>query len=213
MRRIASLAATVALAAGCTTTVSGTGSVDVPPGGSTPSDHPRSAGPAEPLVDKVIDPPAGATPWHTPWARNRTPTPRQFVAHVYRPGFVNTQVYWLEDEGIRHVAHATWYAPDRDQVDMVLLQFDSVEGAVARYRSATDPLHYSIGVGIKSFAVPGKPHAVAYYDPHPDQLGNVRAYLYCRVGAVVIEEFYFSPGRIRTHDAIAWMRAQRAALK
>jgi hypothetical protein len=210
----------LALAA-CTATISGRGSVGagVPSGSGTstsPSSFPSNPGPTEPpvhrsLVERLVDPPPGSVPWHKAWARNRTPTVRQFVAHVYPDPYVDTQVNLLKGQGIRRIAHETWYAPDADQADMILLQFDSVSGARSRYLAAT--YAKQLTPGIKKFVVPGSPRAVGYYHPELDKLGNVFAIVYARVGTVVVEEFYFSPAHIRTADAGAWIRGQLEALR
>lgn len=132
------------------------------------------------------------------------------MAHDYPRQYVDTEVGLLKAQGLRRVAHETWYAPDNDQADMVLLEFDSARGAQSRYLHATYAKKFS--PGIKHFVVPGSPRAIAYYHPQLDKLGNVLAIVYARVGTIVVEEFYFSPARIRKADAIAWMKGQLAVL-
>jgi len=226
VRRIALLVTVLLIAAACTSTVTGSGTVGgglgspnssartvTPPVSSGPS-SPDTSGPSgvtHSLVGQLIEPPPGAHPWHSGWAHNRTPSVRQFVAHVYPHDYVDAQVSLLNAEGIRRVAHETWYAPDADQADVVLLEFDNEGGAHARYLAATYAKRQT--AGIKKFVVPGSPRAVGYYHAELDRLGNVAAIVYGQVHNVVVEEFYFSPARIRTTDAIAWMHEQLAALK
>ena len=226
---MALLVTVLLVATACTSTVTGSGTVGAGlarPNTSTPTTTPpASSGPSSPsspapsgpsggthtLVGQLIDPPAGAHAWHSGWAHNRTPSVREFVAHVYPHDYVDAQVNLLKAEGIRRVAHETWYAPDADQADVVLLEFGTEGGAQARYVAATYAKRQT--PGIKKFVVPGSPQAVGYYHAELDRLGNVAAIVYGQVHNVVVEEFYFSPARIRTTDAIAWMQEQLAALK
>lgn len=222
MRRWLRAAAPLALIAlvGCTSTVSGTGTLGAGLGSSAspgagggsapPTSFPTGTNTPRPttsrLADLLVDPPAGAQPWRSAWARDRTPTVQEFVTAAYPKQYVDLEVTLLRAQGLRHIAHVTWLAPDDDQADMVLLQFGSESGARARYRMATSAKAHS--PGIRQFVVPGTPRAVGFYHPTVDRLGNVIAVVYSRVGSVVVEEFYYSPRQIRTADAKTWMRAQ-----
>lgn len=221
MRKLVALITALMAATACASTISGNGTVGsdlLNPSSPAPdssatvpsSSPPPPAHLSGPLTDKLVDPPTGARPWDSGWARNRTPTVRQFVAHDYPRPYVDHEVNLLKAQGLRRVAHETWYAPDADQADMVLLEFDSTRGARARYLNATFAKKFS--PGIKHFAVPGSPRGNAYYHPQLDKLGNVLAIVYGRVENIVVEEFYFSPARIRKADAITWMQGQLAAL-
>ena len=182
---------------------------------ATPSAPPSTASrsstaPAgKPLVDRLMTPPPGSVPWTTPWARLRTPTVRQFVERAYPANVVTTVVRLLTSYGLQEIAHETWYAPDRDQADMILFRFRDAAGAGDRYLSATRAKRDQPGV--RSFTVPGT-SAIGYYDRKPDDLGNIRAIVYGLRGSIVVEEFYYSPKRLRPADARTWIKAQLARL-
>jgi len=122
---------------------------------------------------------------------------------------VDAVVGLLHSYHLQQIAHETWYAPDRDQADMILFRFADESGALERFTAATQAKRDSPGT--RSFAVPGT-SAVGYYDKKPDDLGNIRAIVYALRGRVVVEEFYFSPKQLRPADARAWIKAQLARL-
>jgi hypothetical protein len=157
-----------------------------------------------------MDPPAGSHPWSSDWARMRTPTVRQFVVWDYGSLYVEQQISLLDAEGLRYIAHETWLAPDGDQADMLLMQFADAAGAQSRYLYAT--VARRSAAGMRTFHAPHEPRVVGFYRPKLDRLGNVVAIMYAQVHQYVVEEFYYSPARIRTADAIAWMRTQLARL-
>jgi hypothetical protein len=228
VRRIGAVAIALLLAA-CSTTVTGQGTVGSPP--ADPSSAQRSTSPtsfpspsassggapssAAPspaygsLVDQLMTPPAGSVPWTSAWARNRTPTIEQFVRWAYPADVVSAEVRLLRSYGLEEIAHETWFALNHDQADMILFRFRDEHGAIERYVGATQAKRKS--PGIRSFTVPGT-SAIGYYHPELDRLGNVTAIVYALHGRTVVEEFYYSPKRLRPADARAWLKAQLARL-
>ena len=156
-----------------------------------------------------MTPPVGSTPWRSAWARNRTPTVEQFVREAYPASAVSNELALFRYYGLQDIAHETWYAPDRNQADMILFRFATETGAIQRFTGASHAKSQSPGV--RSFPVPGT-SALGYYDPTVDKLGNVLAIVYARKGRLVVEEFYYSPDKLRPADARAWITAQLARL-
>ena len=158
-----------------------------------------------------MTPPAGSVPFNSAWARNHTPTVAQFTAWDYGPTDAARETARLEAERLARIAHETWVAPDSDQADMVLLQFKDPTGALSRFLGATTA--EADAAGVRPFAVPSVAGALGYYHTALDSVGNVRAVLYATVGDTVVEEFYFSPARLRPADAIAWLGEQVKLLR
>lgn len=225
-RRVTVLAvlAVLSLATACAaSTVAGTGTLapsastsgspDFPstPPTSPPSSPTTSSGvPPADLTALLLPAPSGSHPWRGAWARNVTPTVEQWVSEVYAEGNRAGVIAQLIEQGINSIAHRTWIADDDNQADLVLLSFDSPDGALKRYDVATSAK--SKVTGVTPFEIPGVDHAIGYADPTTDSLGNVPAIVYAVKNDVVIELFYYSAGQLRTGDAITWTQGQAKRL-
>ncbi|MDT4959076.1 MAG: hypothetical protein QOD31_2875 [Pseudonocardiales bacterium] len=221
--------AVLALLTGCASVVNGDGgaatdarttatATATPTGTSSPADTPTtsataatSAGsapatPATNLADLLAPAPPGSRPWDTPWSNNNTPTLDEFVAHVYPAKSTELATSQLKAQGIEDIAHLTWISTDANQADTILLRFATPAGAVSRYRSATTAKGQDTGQ--LHFDLPSFTEAVGYYSPVLDELGDVRTIVYGRVGAIVVEVFFYSPAKLDKAAAIAATTAQ-----
>jgi hypothetical protein len=201
VRRVAALALALACLSlsACAATVSGH-PVTAPGTPSTTATAPGTLG------DLLIAGPSGSHPWGTAWASDQLPTTDEFTARVYADADRATESARLRAQGVIAIAHRTWVASDSNQADVVLLQFDSADGATSRLRGVVSAK--AATQNIQSFTVPNLPDVIGYYDAVIDEDGNYRAIVYGRKSAIVMELFYYCPAPFSTADAISWATAQ-----
>jgi hypothetical protein len=166
---------------------------------SSTSTTSKPTDPVTDLRDLLAPGPPDSHPWGTAWSNNGTPTVGQFVAHVYPASAAAGAKASLRSQGIRDIAHRTWVGK-ANQADDVLLRFEAPEGARARYESVAAA--QAGAPGEHKFAIPGPRRAVGFFDPKLDDLGNVRTIIYGQVGTVVMELFFYSPGKLDKDAAV-----------
>lgn len=182
---------------------------------STPT--PTSTTPAPPAVEltSLLEPrPAGAHGWSNAWGHTKQPTPRQFAKQFYpadsRAGVIAT----LRAEGLTGIAHQTWIATDASQIDIVLMRFGSSSGALHRYAAVTSGT--ASRSDVSAFNVGSYPHgeAAGFRESGQDSDGYVRARTYGRLNGstIVVEAFFFSPGKFAKGDLVLWTDRQLARL-
>lgn len=215
------LSAVLLTAAACARTVDGTGvalglgpssaSRSAPSAQPTvPAPPPLGTGrdwPAAQLAGRLMPAPGGSTPWHGTWAATVSPTVTQFVNQLYPASSRAAEIAFLHGEGLTGIAHRTWFASDGNGVDIVLLAFTDDVGARSRYLVASHGK--ASRSDVTSFEVSG---GAGYTEAALDPDGFIRSFVFGVVGNVVLEEFYFSPARPSTADAVAWTRTQLARL-
>ena len=114
-------------------------------------------------------------------------------------------------DGETALAHVDWNAVDGDDVDLVLLEFNSIKGAQAwnDTRSAEILGAYSG----QAVAVPGDPVGKAYATAKPDARGDVDAAYSTVVGDIVLNVAYSSPKQLAAGDLRNWARTELASLR
>ncbi|MCW2497392.1 hypothetical protein [Jatrophihabitans sp.] len=221
------VAAAVVLLAGCTQAVTGRGSGAAPssPLSSTPSfrtvvptapsskaaPSKRASGTAATsgLVARLEPLPRGAEDWGDAWSANVTPTPKQFVKHFYNDSYRTAALARLTSQGLTGIAHRTWSAPDDNQIDLILLDFNTASGAALRYADVTgaaraDPT-------LSTFLLASHPDDAQGFRAKKvgaDGFVDSRAYAHAIGSRVVIEAFYFSDGTLQLVDLTTWLDRQ-----
>ncbi|WP_375490788.1 hypothetical protein [uncultured Jatrophihabitans sp.] len=186
--------------AGCADTVRGSGTVgrqgtSGAPGNpsSSPTGFPSSVSPSAAgaaLPSYLVPAPAGSVRGTSAWARTTAPTVQQFVAQFYDAGQVTGEVSRLHTYGITGIAHNLWIS-DQLQLDVVLLQFTSAAGAIARHSGVITATTGEPDLRSTRPAIQGD--VTEFYATKIDKYGNIASRAYAVKGDVAIEVFCFSP--------------------
>jgi hypothetical protein len=144
------------------------------------------------------------------WAAEYTPTPAQFVDRYYDAADRSDVLARLRAEGLRRIAHTLWVTKQAVDADVILLQFGTPRDAQSRLLFVTGASEHDSKLAHYRLAVRGNP--LVYYDKQLDDLGDVIAKVYARIGDVVLEIFVGSPARLDRRDVARWTKAQLAKL-
>lgn len=209
---------TTAVLSGCSVAVDGHGTAAPNTAPSSSASGTTSSGTTSPgttsptqaeqdLATLLAPSPPGSHPWDTAWSRNTAPSLEQFVANAYPARSAAVVRSELKAQGLNAIAHRTWTASDGgNEADDILFRFDTPQGAQGRFSSATRSK--AADRGEHSFDVPGYPKAIGYYNPTPDDIGDVRTIAYGLAGDIVVEVFFYSPGTLDKAGVIAALTDQ-----
>ena len=164
------------------------------------------------LSSCLIAAPVGAGTFSGSWAQDTAVTAAQYAgeypdaADQAAPSGVTGQ---LTADGVHTIVHHNWYDGD-DQIDIVLLDFATAQGAQAWALDRTG--EFLAQGGGPTVAVPGDETGKAYAAAAPDSIGNVPLRYITTVGTVDLEIHYASTGSLQTPDFSLWAGAQYASL-
>ena len=164
------------------------------------------------LTSCLIQPPAGAGKNSSSWASATTVDGDAYAAAyadsaaLQQPSQITSMVV---GDGLKTIAHRSWYQGP-NQIDLILLQFDSPQGAQAWAADRTaDFLALDDGPPL---AVPGAP-GKAYSTARPDGSGDVLVRYIATSGTIDLEAHYASQGSLQQQDFGLWAGTEYASLQ
>lgn len=167
------------------------------------------------LSSCLIKPPAGAVRLTstTTWPQTTTVSVDQYTSNITKDaaGVGGDTGSQATTDGVRTVVHADWNAVDGNNVDIVLLSFQSQKGAQAwnAVRAAEIMAAYP-GAAV---AIPGDTTAKAHAATKADKKGNIDAGYSAVVGNIVLDVAYSSPNKFSADDLKNWAGTELASLR
>ena len=165
------------------------------------------------LVSCLIEPPAGAGKNSSSWATSTSVDATAYAsayadaAATQQPSEVSSLV---TGDGLKSIAHRSWYQGS-NQIDLILLQFTSPQGAQAWADDRTgDFLALDSGPDI---SLPANPGGRAYTTASPDGAGDIDVRYITTVGAIDFEAHYASQGTLQQQDFDIWAGAEYSSLQ
>ncbi|HET9172203.1 MAG TPA: hypothetical protein VFN97_22440 [Actinospica sp.] len=147
------------------------------------------------------------------WPSLTTATPDQyaadFVTGVQGVG-EETQGLLAQDE-LKSIVHNDWNAVDGNNVDIVLLEFDTQKGA--QDWNATRAAEILAEYPGTNTPIPGDATGAAHAAVKADSKGNFDAAYTAVVGRMVLDVAYSSPSQLSTPDLRNWAGTELASLK
>jgi hypothetical protein len=165
------------------------------------------------LTSCLIQPPAAAGKNSSVWASATSVDSNAYAAAYADAAALQqpTQVSsMLTGDGLAAIAHRSWYLGP-NQIDLILLQFNSAQGAQAWAQDRTGDF-LALGSG-PQLTVPGNPGAKAYSTAGPDGSGDVLVRYITTVGSTDLEVHYASQGTLQQQDFQLWAGTQYASLQ
>ncbi|GAB2478339.1 hypothetical protein GCM10027265_31700 [Jatrophihabitans fulvus] len=145
--------------------------------------------PADALVARLVEPPRGADPGSSDWARDYKPSLPRYVAYFYakkaRPKVTST----LKQQGVRDIAHVLWVSQEL-QSDVVVLQFRDTAGASAQLEFLESNAGKDTAFSRTVLDTAHDPVAFSSDTAVKDGLWLTKAY--AQVGTYVVEQFVYS---------------------
>lgn len=168
------------------------------------------------LTSCLIKAPAGAELLSSSdgdqWPQQTSSTADLYAANITTgsTGFGNQTASLLKQDGLKTIVHTDWNAVDGDDVDIVLLGFDSQSGAKAwNSTRAAEILATYPGPTV---AVPGDSTDTAHAASKADSKGNFGAGFTTVVGRIVLDVTYSSPNKLNSQDLRNWAGTELASL-
>lgn len=168
------------------------------------------------LASCLIKEPLGALQYSSagdPWSHQTSADANQYQAAIAHdtPGIGSDDAAFLGADTLRTLVHTDWNAVDGDDVDLVLLKFDTQKGAQAWQSTRTA----EILAAYKGSAVtiPGDTTAKAYTGTTVDAQGNVDAAYSTLLGNIVFNVTYSSPKQLSAQDLKTWAGTELASLR
>ena len=165
------------------------------------------------LVSCLIAPPAGAGKNSSSWATSTTVDANAYAsayadsAATQQPSEVSSLV---TGDGLKSIAHRSWYQGS-NQIDLILLQFDTPQGAQAWAADRTgDFLALDSGPDI---SLPANPGGRAYTTASPDGAGDIDVRYITTVGSIDFEAHYASQGTLQQQDFDIWAGTEFSSLQ
>jgi hypothetical protein len=158
------------------------------------------------LASYLETPPDQSSPANSSWAKNYEPSVKDFVGQFYSANVQTTVIKQLEDQGLTDVAHVLWLAADQVQSDIVLLQFATPGGAVARLAAVKNA--NAADSTLRSYTLPGRGSPILYYQPQADSRNNVLGKGYAVVGNILVEIFTYSRIEYAKGEVDLWLTNQ-----
>lgn len=167
------------------------------------------------LATCLIKPPAGAVrlTGTDPWAQQDAPSSQLYATDITGnvPGMGADTASLLTSDSLHKIMHVDWNAVDGDNVDLVLLQFDTQKGA--RAWNATRTAEILAAYPGQSVAVPGDSTGKAHAAAKVDSQGDVDAAYSAVVGNLVLDVAYASPKQFSADDLENWAGTELASLR
>jgi hypothetical protein len=168
----------------------------------------------EDLSSCLIKPPAGSLRLTstTSWPETTTVSANQYAANITKDaqGVGADTASQASIDGERRIVHVDWNAVDGNNVDIVLLSFESQKGAQAWYSTrAAEIMAAYPGAAV---AIPGDTTAKAHAATKADQKGNIDAAYSTVVGDIVLDVAYSSPKQFSADDLKNWAGTELASL-
>lgn len=163
------------------------------------------------LVSCLVSPPAKAGSDTSSWAKSTTVDSTAYATQYSNPAELQQHEIssLVTADGLKSLVHRSWFLGP-NQVDIVLLSFDTVQGAQA-WATDRSSEFLSTDTGPR-VAVPGDPTAKAYTTATPDGAGNIDARYVTTFGTIDLEVHYASQGTLQTQDFNLWAGTEYASL-
>ncbi|WP_157435753.1 hypothetical protein [Actinospica robiniae] len=166
------------------------------------------------LVSCLIKQPAGAlTLSDTPtWDQAAVPTADTFGTHMTADakGMTDQSSILVSGDGANSFAHTDWNAVDGNDVDMVLIKFDTIKGAQSW--NATRNGEILAAYPGQAAAVPGDSAEKAHAAAKADATGTFHAAYSAVVGNMVLNLSYSSPNTFDPADLQNWAGTELTSL-
>lgn len=166
------------------------------------------------LSSCLIKQPAGAeTLSDAPkWDQSAVPTADTFGTNMTgdAKGMADQSSILVDADGADAFAHTDWNAVDGDDVDMVLVKFDTIGGAHSW--NVTRNGEILAAYTGQSVAVPGDSAEKAHASAKADAKGNYHAAYSAVVGNMVLNLSYSSPGKFDPADLQNWAGTELTSL-
>ncbi|HEU5427480.1 MAG TPA: hypothetical protein VFU74_11440 [Actinocrinis sp.] len=117
----------------------------------------------------------------------------------------------LDSDGLSKAVHRDWNAVDGNNVDLVLLQFNSQKGATSWNAARTGEIMAAYQG--RAVSVPGDATGKAFAAAKADAKGNVEAAYSAVVGDLVLNVAYSSPKTLDAKDLQNWAGTELASLQ
>ena len=166
----------------------------------------------EVLTSCLIAKPGSANSFNDAWGSSTTPTVDQYISYLYGGSSTIAQQNArdnLTNAGLKDIAHTAWKGSNSDQIDIVLLRFDTADGAKAESLNLTG--HFVSDAYGRS--APVKVADTAAYMETADSDGLIPVRYAIAVGDILLVEHFYSPGTMDSASFQAWTGAEAASLK
>jgi hypothetical protein len=117
----------------------------------------------------------------------------------------------LDSDGLNKAVHRDWNAVDGNNVDLVLLQFNSQKGATSWNAARAGEIMAAYRG--RAVSVPGDASGKAFAATKADAKGNVEAAYSAVVGDLVLNVAYSSPKTLDAKDLQNWAGTELASLR
>ncbi|WP_034271914.1 hypothetical protein [Actinospica robiniae] len=146
------------------------------------------------------------------WDQTTVPTTSTFGANMTADakGMADQTSLIVDTDVTNALAHTDWNAVDGDDVDMVLLKFDTIEGAQSW--NATRNGEILAAYPGQSVAIPGDSAEKAHAATKADAKGNFHAAYSAVVGDIVLNLSYSSPNSFDPADLENWAGTELSSL-
>lgn len=167
------------------------------------------------LATCLIKPPSGANRLTSTdsWEQQDAPSVQLYASDITGnvPGVSANTASLLTGDGLHKIIHTDWNAADGNNVDLILLQFDTQKGA--RAWNVTRAAEILAAYPGQSVAIPGDSANKAHAGTKIDSLGNVGAAYSTVVGNFVLDVTYSSPNQFSADDLENWAGTELASLR
>ncbi|HEU5331417.1 MAG TPA: hypothetical protein VFU73_01595 [Actinocrinis sp.] len=167
------------------------------------------------LAGCLIKPPAGALRLSgtTTWPQTTMVSTDQYSSNITKDakGVGTDTATQLTVDGARRVVHVDWNAVDGNNVDIVLISFESQKGAQA-WNSARAAEIMAAYPGA-ALAIPGDASGKAHAATKADQKGNIDAAYSTVAGNIVLDVAYSSPKQLSADDLKNWAGTELASVR
>jgi hypothetical protein len=167
------------------------------------------------LAGCLIKAPAGAVRLDSSstWSQRTTPTAALYAANITKDaaGISADTADLLEADGLHGIAHTGWNAVDGNNVDLVVLKFDSQKGAQA-WNSVRTAEILAAYPG-QQVAIPADPGSTAHAAAKADPQGDIDAAYSAAAGNLVLNVAYSSPKTLGVQDLQTWAGTELASLR
>lgn len=167
------------------------------------------------LTTCLIKAPAGAQQLGdaATWDQPTTVTADLYRANITddAAGIATDTASQLDSDGLKKMVHRDWNAVDGNNVDLVLLQFNSQKGAKSWNAARTGEIMAAYRG--RAVSVPGDAAGKAFAAAKADGKGDVRAAYSAVVGDLVLNVAYSSPNTLDAKDLQNWAGTELASLR
>lgn len=168
------------------------------------------------LATCLLKAPAGAEPLtlNSPWSKETTTNATLYAATIVNGDTKSLGLdadLELKADSVHRIVHTNWNAVDGDNVELVLIQFDTQKGA--RAWNSTQAAEILAAYPGQSITIPGDSTGQAHAAAKPSTDGNVWVAYSTVVGNLVLDVLYSSPGQLSAQDLETWAGTELASLR